>query len=176
MISYMALLRAAAIAAAVGLPPLALSGAAAGQYPPDLSENQVLRWVRGYIKAWETRDADAAAALFTPDAIYEEIPGVPERTFTGREAIRQYWRDVTADQSDIKVLHGDPLVEGSRAAVELWVTLRSPALNPSGDNWATIIEANVLIFAGQQLCRRNTEYPVIRPGKLPPPAGWGTRG
>lgn len=140
-----------------------------------LHEKLVVRWIRAYIEAWQTKDADAAAALFTPDAVYEEIPGVPERTFTGRAEIRQYWLDITADQSDIEILHGDPLVEGRRAAVELWATLRSPTLNPSGDNWATIIETNVLIFSGQ-LCRRNTEYPIIRTGKLTPPPGWGNRG
>jgi uncharacterized protein (TIGR02246 family) len=137
-----------------------------------LCERHVVQWIHGYIEAWQTKDAEAAAELFTPDAVYEEIPGVPERTFTGRDEIRRYWREVTADQSNIEILYGHPLLEDNRAAVELWVTLRSPTLNPQADNWATIIEANVLLFQ-ERLCQRNTEYPVIQPGKLTPPPGWG---
>ena len=52
-----------------------------------------------YKKAWETRDADLAASLFTRDARYKENPfGEP---IIGREAIHDYWAAATAEQQDI---------------------------------------------------------------------------
>ncbi len=53
-----------------------------------------------YKKAWETRDADLAASLFTRDARYQENPfGEP---VIGREAIHDYWAAATAQQEDIR--------------------------------------------------------------------------
>ncbi len=53
-----------------------------------------------YKKAWETRDADLAASLFTRDARYKENPfGEP---IIGREAIHDYWAAATASQDDIR--------------------------------------------------------------------------
>jgi hypothetical protein len=53
-----------------------------------------------YKKAWETRDADLAASLFTRDARYKENPfGEP---IIGREAIHDYWAAATAGQDDIR--------------------------------------------------------------------------
>ena len=52
-----------------------------------------------YKRAWETRDADLAASLFTRDARYKENPfGEP---IIGREAIHDYWASATALQEDI---------------------------------------------------------------------------
>ena len=52
-----------------------------------------------YKRAWETRDADLAASLFTRDARYKENPfGEP---IIGREAIHDYWASATAQQEDI---------------------------------------------------------------------------
>jgi len=53
-----------------------------------------------YKRAWETRDADLAASLFTRDARYKENPfGEP---IIGREAIHDYWAAATAGQDDIR--------------------------------------------------------------------------
>jgi hypothetical protein len=52
-----------------------------------------------YKKAWETRNADLAASLFTRDVRYKENPfGEP---ITGREAIHDYWAGATTQQEDI---------------------------------------------------------------------------
>src|SRR5690606_40355446 len=48
---------------------------------------------------WVGADADAAAALLTENASYHENPH--EAAFEGRQAIRDYWARVTADQRDI---------------------------------------------------------------------------
>jgi hypothetical protein len=57
-------------------------------------------WLDAYRRAWEGRDPDAAARLFTEGATYQETPfGEPMR---GRAAIRAYWEVVPANQRQIK--------------------------------------------------------------------------
>jgi uncharacterized protein (TIGR02246 family) len=53
-------------------------------------------WLDEYTTAWETGDADAAAALFAPDATYHETPFTDP--LEGRDAIRTYWTETTATQ------------------------------------------------------------------------------
>lgn len=53
-------------------------------------------WLDEYATAWETGDADAAAALFAPDATYHETPFT--EPLAGRDAIREYWTETTAAQ------------------------------------------------------------------------------
>jgi hypothetical protein len=56
-------------------------------------------WLNDFGRAWILRDSMQASALFTDEAIYQEGPfSDPLR---GRPAIRTYWDQTTADQSDI---------------------------------------------------------------------------
>jgi nuclear transport factor 2 (NTF2) superfamily protein len=65
-----------------------------------LSASDAKQFLKKYKEAWETRDADLAASLFTRDARYKENPfGEP---IIGREAIHDYWAAATAQQEDIR--------------------------------------------------------------------------
>jgi len=65
-----------------------------------LSASDAKQFLKKYKEAWETRDADLAASLFTRDARYKENPfGEP---IIGREAIHDYWAEATAQQEDIR--------------------------------------------------------------------------
>ncbi|MFB6194097.1 MAG: nuclear transport factor 2 family protein [Halobaculum sp.] len=57
-------------------------------------------WLDRYGEAWETRDPDRAAALFTADATYHRTPF---EAVEGRPAIRDYWADATSGQRDVSV-------------------------------------------------------------------------
>ena len=57
-------------------------------------------WLDAYRWAWETRDPEAAADLFTPDATYQETPF--EEPLTGRDGIRDYWSDATRDREGVE--------------------------------------------------------------------------
>jgi ketosteroid isomerase-like protein len=57
-------------------------------------------WLGGYREAWEKRDAERAAQLFTENATYREMPFDAPKN--GRLGIREYWSTVTADQRDIE--------------------------------------------------------------------------
>ena len=57
-------------------------------------------WLDAYKRAWETRDPEVAASLFTAKATYQETPF--EDPVRGREGIRDYWWDVTRYQEGIE--------------------------------------------------------------------------
>jgi ketosteroid isomerase-like protein len=73
-----------------------LAGQASAQ---PLTTTALEKWLAGYERAWESRDAARAAELFTPNATYHEMPF--EAPKTGQAGIREYWSSVTADQRDI---------------------------------------------------------------------------
>lgn len=56
------------------------------------------RWLAAYGKAWERRDAQAAAQLFSDDSVYA---WGPFDEIHGRNAIRERWAAATENQRDI---------------------------------------------------------------------------
>lgn len=89
-------------------------------------------WLEGYKRAWETRDPQAAADLFTEDALYHETPfGEPAR---GREGIREYWTEnPQRSQEDVRFAYGVLAVEGERGIAH-WTSNFTKL--PSGDRVA----------------------------------------
>jgi hypothetical protein len=123
-------------------------------------------WLAAYRTAWIERDPDAAAALFTEDAIYQEQPY--EVGFAGPQGVRDYWARVTETQQGVEVAYGAPLVQGNRAAVEWWVTLEN------GGAPITLAGEFMLTFDDSGLCRNLREYWHYAEGTLEPPPRWGT--
>ncbi|HEY5332522.1 MAG TPA: nuclear transport factor 2 family protein [Solirubrobacterales bacterium] len=152
---------------------LAFGTAASSAAGYKVSKKTATEWMAGYLAAWESRDADAVVELFTPQGVYQSIPGVKSETFEGREAIHKYWFDVTREQSKIHGVQGEPIVTGSRAAIEIWVTFRDPEYNPKGNHMITLLETNVVTFVKGGLASKNVEYWNIIPGVQSPPPGWG---
>jgi uncharacterized protein (TIGR02246 family) len=130
-----------------------------------VTTERVQQWLDDYRTAWETRDADAAAALFTDDATYREQPY--EEPYRGREGVHAYWTRVTATQSDIRFRTGKVVAAGSHAAVEWWVTLRNDGAE------VTLAGEFFLVFDEGGLVRHLREYWHFAPGLIEPPAGWG---
>lgn len=64
-----------------------------------VSTEDLEAWLARYKAAWEGRDADAAAALFSEDARYYETPY--SEPFEGPKGVHEYWSRVTADQRDV---------------------------------------------------------------------------
>ena len=56
-------------------------------------------WLDAYGKAWESRDPDAAASLFTEDALYQWGPF--GRRLRGRIMIREAWAEAIEDQDNV---------------------------------------------------------------------------
>jgi hypothetical protein len=126
----------------------------------------VADWLAEYRRAWMERDPDAAAALFTENASYRVQPY--EEAHTGRAGVRSYWANATSTQDAVELQYGTPVVEGNRAAVEWWVTLRNEGTE------ITLAGEFMLRFDENGLCQELREYWHFSEGKLRPPAGWGT--
>jgi uncharacterized protein (TIGR02246 family) len=127
----------------------------------------VQEWVDAYGRAWRDRDADAAAALFTEDALYRSHPTAEGHR--GQEGVRAYWVDVTSTQESPDVRMGEPIVsaDGRRAAVEFWVRM----LN-SGEQ-VTLMGILFLRFAEDGRCQELREAWHFETGDHVPPDDWG---
>jgi SnoaL-like domain len=65
-----------------------------------LSEQAFETWLRGYGKAWETKDADAFAGAFEGEALYYWTPfDAPQK---GRKEIADAFLDAVKNQKDIE--------------------------------------------------------------------------
>ena len=74
-------------------------------------------WLARYEEAWEKRDPARAAALFTENAAYHEMPFDAPKA--GRNGIRDYWATVTADQRDVDFTSSIVAVTG-RTGIARW--------------------------------------------------------
>jgi|1186.fasta_scaffold32291_2 hypothetical protein len=128
---------------------------------------RVNEWIGAYGRAWEERDAEAAAALFTDDAVYKDHPLGPPHL--GSSGVHKYWSDVTATQSDVAVQFGSPVVSSDerRAAVEFWVNMA----NAGSD--VTLTGILMLRFEPGGRCEELREAWHFEMGRHDPPAGWG---
>jgi SnoaL-like domain len=122
-------------------------------------------WLDSYARAWEERDPEAAARLFSEDAVYRSHRfGGPS---LGQAGVEAYWRTATEPQENVQVRFGKPLAEGERAAVEWWTTLGT------GDEERTVAGCLFLRFDPAGLCEELRECWHTADGLVEPPPGWG---
>ena len=125
----------------------------------------VQEWVMEYGRAWEEKDGNAVAAIFTEDAEYRSSPfRVPD---VGSDGIRAYWRRATSTEEDVEVRMGAPIVDGDRVAVEWWATMREDGRE------ITLPGCLLLRFAPDGRCKALREYWHLEPGRHEPHPGWG---
>jgi len=122
-------------------------------------------WIEAYGRAWEARDPEAAAALFTEYAVYLSSPFRPPSI--GRDGVRDYWTRATTDQRDVRVRFGAPIAVGNKVAVEWWTTMRMQGTE------VTCPGCLVLRFAPDGRCEELREYWHAEEGRHEPPDGWG---
>jgi len=68
-----------------------------GQVPEN---KRLMELVRDYFQAWLGQSSDGLSGIFTPQAVYDEKPGIEPR-ITGLDAIRRYWDMHPGRQRDI---------------------------------------------------------------------------
>jgi uncharacterized protein (TIGR02246 family) len=113
-------------------------------------------WLARYEQAWEQRDPAQAAALFTADAPYHEMPFDAPKT--GRTGIRDYWATVTADQRNVDFKSQVVAVNGQTGVARWSASLTSAA---SG----TRVELDgvfILRFDDSGLCSELREWWHVR--------------
>ncbi|HLW94772.1 MAG TPA: nuclear transport factor 2 family protein [Solirubrobacteraceae bacterium] len=128
----------------------------------------VQEWLAGYARAWEERDAAAAAALFSEGSSYLDQPFGD--AYRGRDGVSEYWSGVTATQERVAVRIGEPVVAADqrRAAAEFWVTM----LNGGAE--VTLTGILFLRFDADGLCEELREAWHFSEGRLEPTATWGS--
>src|SRR5688572_30302756 len=116
-------------------------------------------WLARYEEAWEQRDPARAAALFTDNAAYHEMPFDAPKA--GRSGIRDYWATVTADQRNVDFESRVVAVNG-RIGVARWSAKLTSAAS------GTRVELDgvfVLTFEDDGLlCRELREWWHVRTG------------
>ena len=126
---------------------------------------RIEEWIEAYRVAWENRDPEAAAALFSRDCSYRE--NIIEEAHLGRDGVAQYWSTVTEAQSEVSVRMGRPFAKNDRVAVEFWTNMLA------GSDPVTLAGCLLLDFDSDGLCRRLREYWHFFPGRYEPPPEWG---
>ncbi len=91
----------------------------------ELSAASLESWLARYEQAWEQRDPVQAAALFTENAPYYEMPF--DAAKAGRTGIRDYWATVTADQRNVDFKSQVVAVNGQTGVARWSASLTSAA-------------------------------------------------
>jgi len=125
----------------------------------------VNRWIRNYTKAWLKKDAKAIVSLFVEDATYHSHPFRPGTQ--GRKSILDYTLGALDVGQVYEVRFGKPVVEGSRAAVEYWTTMKEKVED------VTLAGCVMLHFAKNGLCKELHDYWVLQTGRQQGPPNWG---
>ena len=125
----------------------------------------VNKWIRNYSKAWLKKDAKTIMSLFSEDASYHSHPFRPVNR--GKKSILEYTLGALEVGEVYEVRFGNPTVEGSRAAVEYWTTMKERIED------VTLAGCVMLLFSRNGLCKELHDYWILQSGRLNPPPEWG---
>ncbi len=117
-----------------------------------MNEADLQTWLEAYRQAWETRDPDAAAALFSKDAEYYETPFAPPAK--GRPGVRDYWANATRAQVDVAFSYEVLSVAEDRGIARWWASFTRVSSGAKVDLDGVFL----LEFDGEGLCRELREW------------------
>jgi ketosteroid isomerase-like protein len=83
----------------------------------EMTMENLVAWLDAYGEAWESRDADKAATLFSSDSTYQVTPY--EEPHRGPDGVRQYWAGVTENQRNVQFEH-EPLSINGNTGIAHW--------------------------------------------------------
>ena len=122
------------------------------------------RWRDTWERAWPAGDAEAIAAIYADTASYRAFAF--REPDLGRAGVRRYLAENVAAESDVECWFGEPIVSGSRAAVEWWGTW------VEGHERLTLAGATVLRFDAQGRVVDHRDYWNEVDRREPPYPGW----
>ncbi len=123
------------------------------------------RWADVWQRAWEARNAEPIVALYAEDAVYSSEP---YRTpFRGRDGARIYVVGAFAEEEDVRAWFGQPIVSGSRAAIQWWASLVEDGKG------VTLAGTSILTFDADDVVVDQWDTWNSVDERHEPPEGWG---
>ncbi len=89
-----------------------------------MERTSLTTWIERLGRAWEQRDAAAAAELFSADVIYAENPF--DQPLRGRAAVRDYWQAELAQHDQVQFRFEIIATTASGGVIHWHTTLRRP--------------------------------------------------
>ncbi len=96
------------------------------------------RWASAWKVGWESLDPEPIVARYAPNALLSTEPF--REPYRGRDGVREYVTQALAEEEDPRVWMGDPIVDGDRASISWWASLREDGAD------ATLAGTSVLRF------------------------------
>jgi len=129
------------------------------------SRESAVAFVDNYGRTWDSWDFPGFVDLFTDDVVYVAHP--TQETVVGRQALASYIRKEAAEQGEVSVRMGNPVIEGDHVAAEFWVTATN-----DGET-ATIAGSLIAQLASDGRCTSFREYWFDIEGHVNAFDGWG---
>ncbi len=130
-----------------------------------ISRESAVAFVDNYGRTWDSWDFSGFVDLFSDEVVYVAHP--TQETVVGREALASYIRKEAAEQGEVSVRMGNPVIEGDHVAAEFWVTATNDG------EAATIAGSLVAQLASDGRCANFREYWFDIEGHVNAFDGWG---
>ncbi len=101
------------------------------------------RWAEAWKRGWEALDPEPVMARYAPNAVHFTEPFREPSRSAGD--VRAYVERVFGEEEDPRVWIGQPIVDGHRAAISWWASLREDGAD------ATLAGTSVLRFDAEGL-------------------------
>jgi ketosteroid isomerase-like protein len=85
------------------------------------------RWAEAWRHGWESLDVERVMARYAPDAVHFTEPFREPSDDAGD--VRAYVERVFGEEEDPRVWIGEPIVDGDRAAIPWWASLREAGID-----------------------------------------------
>jgi hypothetical protein len=121
------------------------------------------KFAADYGRTWEDWDREAWVDLFAEDIVYVVHPSV--ETVVGRKSLGPYFDKEAAEQGDVKVDIGRPVIDADHVAAEFWVT--------SKHEEATLTGCFIARLDSDGRCNLFREYFFNLEKRVPPYEEWG---
>jgi SnoaL-like domain len=130
-----------------------------------LDRDRASAFVDGYGRTWQAWDVPGFVDLFSEEVVY--VAHATQETVVGRTALASYLKKEAAEQGEVNVRMGKPVIEGDRVAAEFWV------IATSGSEVATIAGCFIARLASDGRCLSFREYWFDEAGQTHAYEGWG---
>jgi len=87
------------------------------------------RWARAWTDGWESLDPEPIVACYAPDVLLSTEPF--REPYRGREGVSEYVTAALGEEEDPRVWMSDPIVDGDRASISWWASLREDGADAS---------------------------------------------